>query len=144
MPALSYLLHASPTCPCWQGDRVVLYAYLSKDWFPASSERGFITASALKLFTESMTGIANGNYVDELNLIIVTPVSSSLPKDGSSPPCLFPWAFFCQFPVAQRKNPQPIPMRVSLSSLVPSSQAWILWANHAANRERCLHALQHN
>jgi hypothetical protein len=77
----------------------------------------------VKSFTESMMGIANGNFIYSLNLTIVVSVSSTLPKDGLSPPRSFRWAFFLTFCGCQRKNPRSIPMRVSLSSLVPSSRS---------------------
>jgi hypothetical protein len=68
------------------------------------------------------------------------PVSSTLPKDGFSPPRSFRRAFFAFF-IAQRKNPRSIPMRVSLSSLVPSAGprfcAQIMLANASFVYLRC-------
>jgi hypothetical protein len=50
-------------------------------------------------------------------------VSSTLPKDGFKPAAFIPVGFFLPFSGCQRKNPRSIPMRVSLSSLVPSSRS---------------------
>jgi hypothetical protein len=94
--------------------------HLSKVGFPLLISSFFIAASKRALFTKGIIDIADRNFIYGLKVTIVIPVSSTLPKDGFSPPRSFRWAFFCQFPIAQRRNPQSITMRVSLSSLPPA------------------------
>jgi hypothetical protein len=79
-----------------------------------------MAASKIELFTKSIIDIANGNFVYKVKLTIVVPVSSTLLRDGFKPTALIPVGFFLSFSVIQRKNPQSIPMRVSLSSRVPA------------------------
>jgi hypothetical protein len=79
-----------------------------------------MTASKTVLFTKSIIDIANGNFVYKVKLTIVFPVSSTLLRDGFKPTALIPVGFFWSFSGHSRKNPQSIPMRVSLSSRVPA------------------------
>jgi len=76
----------------------------------------------IESFTKSIMDIANGNFICEMKLAIVT--LSPPPSQRMDLSLLFvSGLFFRHFPNAQRKNPRSIPMRVSLSTLVPSSRS---------------------
>ena len=76
----------------------------------------------IESFTKSIMDIANGNFIYGLFLAIVA--LSPPPSQRMDLSLLFlSGLFFRHFPNAQRKNPRSIPMRVSLSSLVPSSRS---------------------
>ncbi len=65
--------------------------------------------------------MTNRNLLYAGEFAIVTPVSSTLPKDGFKPAAFIPAGFFLRiFSKRPRKNPRSIPMRVSLSSLSPA------------------------
>jgi hypothetical protein len=56
-------------------------------------------------FTESMTGIANGNFLYAGKLAIVIPVSSTLLRDGFKPTAFIPVGFF--LPISGRPKKKP-------------------------------------
>jgi hypothetical protein len=78
--------------------------HLSKGWFPAPGERVFYGRIQIELFTESKIGIASRNFIYGFKLIIVIPVSSTLPKDGFPPTAFIPVGFFCQFRSPKEKT----------------------------------------
>jgi hypothetical protein len=64
-----------------------------------------MATSKIELFTESMTGIANRNFLYARKLAIVIPVSSTLLRDGFKPTALISVGFFLPFSGCPKKKP---------------------------------------
>jgi hypothetical protein len=86
----------------------------------------------------------NRNLLYTGKLAIVLLVSSTLQKDGFSPPRLFRWAFFgAIFLASKEKTRIVIDAGFPVFSL-PSLKAWILCSDHEGKCIFCLHATQHS